>query len=229
MVKEYDVWWQKGQETDDDMANDHVDGWDRTIQLMDEADVKGKTILDFGCNQGGFLRRLYDTVPFEYGVGMDLAKLSLEKAKELKGDRPLEYVLTDKPQETNRTYDTAISTSVLYLIEDIPQHARDLKAVLKPNGVYYATFSDLTNNPSQQFMEDVINKYGATPSQNHSLKHIVDSFVAEGFEVAVIKEPVPDVIDLTHYNDFYLSPNDYLQTLFHESFLVKATLKEGTK
>ncbi len=138
-------------------------------------------------------------------------------------------MLTDKPQETNRTYDTAISTSVLYLIEDIPQHARDLKAVLKPNGVYYATFSDLTNNPSQQFMEDVINKYGATPSQNHSLKHIVDSFVAEGFKVAVIKEPVPDVIDLTHYDDFYLSPNDYLRTLFHESFLVKATLKEGTK
>ena len=36
-------------------------------------------------------------------------------------------------------------------------------------------------------MKETIDKYGATPSQDHSLKHIVDSFVAEGFEVAVIK------------------------------------------
>ena len=46
-------------------------------------------------------------------------------------------------------------------------------------------------------VDDTINQYGATPSQNHSLKHIVDSFVDAGFEVAVMKEPVPDVIDLT--------------------------------
>ena len=78
-------------------------------------------------------------------------------------------------------------------------------------------------------MKETIDKYGATPSQDHSLKHIVDSFVAEGFEVAVIKESVPDVINLTNYSDFYLSPSDYLRTLFEESFLIKATLKEGTK
>lgn len=126
-------------------------------------------------------------------------------------------------------FDTAVSTSVLYLIEDIPQHAKDLKEVLKPGGVYYASFADLTNNPSRQFMDDTINQYGATPSQNHSLKHIVDSFVDAGFEVAVMKEHVPDVIDLTHYSDFYLSPNDYLQTLYEESFLIKASVKEGTE
>lgn len=146
-----------------------------------------KTILDVGCNQGGFLRKLYDTTPFKEGVGIDLARLSLEKAETLKGERPLTYYLTDKPQETNRTFDTAVSTSVLYLIEDIPQHAQDLKEVLKPGGVYYASFADLTNNPSRQFMDDTINQYGATPSQNHSLKHIVDSFVDAGFEVAVMK------------------------------------------
>lgn len=44
-----------------------------------------------------------------------------------------------------------------------------------------------------------------------------------------MKEHVPDVIDLTHYSDFYLSPNDYLQTLYEESFLIKASVKEGTE
>lgn len=227
MIKSYDVWWQKDQESDDDMARDHQEAWERTIEMLDTSDIKGKTILDVGCNQGGFLRKLYDTTPFKEAVGIDLARLSLEKAETLKGERPLTYYLTDKPQETNRIFDTAVSTSVLYLIEDIPQHAQDLKEVLKPGGVYYASFADLTNNPSRQFMDDTINQYGATPSQNHSLKHIVDSFVDAGFEVAVMKEPVPDVIDLTHYSDFYLSPNDYLQTLYEESFLIKASVKEG--
>ncbi len=163
MTKSYEVWWHKGEETDDDMARDHQEAWDRTIQLLDPSDVEGKTILDVGCNQGGFLRQLYDNVQFKSGVGIDLARLSLEKAGALKGQRPLNYFLTDKPQDTKRTYDTAVSTSVLYLIDDLPQHAQDLKEVLKPGGVYYATFADLTHNPSRQFMDDTINKYGATP------------------------------------------------------------------
>ena len=229
MGNTYDVWWKKGEETDDDMARDHQESWQRIIQMLDPVHIKGQTILDFGCNQGGFLRQLYQTHEFDKGVGIDLAYNSLEKANTLKEQRPLEYYLTGKPQTTGYKFDTAISTSVLYLIEDVPQHARDLKAVLKEKGVYYATFADHTNNPSRYFMKETIDKYGATPSQDHSLKHIVDSFVAEGFEVAVIKESVPDVINLTNYSDFYLSPNDYLRTLFEESFLIKATLKEGTK
>ena len=81
----------KGQETDDDMARDHQEAWERTIQMLDITDIKNKTILDFGCNQGGFLRKLYDATPFKEGVGIDLARLSLEKAEAYKGNRPLTY------------------------------------------------------------------------------------------------------------------------------------------
>ena len=108
-----------------------------------------------------------------------------------------------------------VSTSVLYLIEDIPQHAQDLKEVLKPGGVYYASFADLTNNPSRQFMDDTINQYGATPSQNILLKNIsLIVLLMRGFEVAVMKEPVPDVIDLTHYSDFI-----YHQMIIYKHFM----------
>ena len=54
MTKSYDVWWQKGQESDDDMARDHQEAWERTIEMLDTSDIKGKTILDVGCNQGDF-------------------------------------------------------------------------------------------------------------------------------------------------------------------------------
>lgn len=104
MTKTYDVWWQKGQESDDDMARDHQEAWERTIKMLDTSDIEGKTILDVGCNQGGFLRQLYDTTPFKKGVGIDLARLSLEKAETLKGQRPLTYYLTDKPQETKHVF-----------------------------------------------------------------------------------------------------------------------------
>lgn len=228
MENSYDIWWQKGNETDDDMAHDHQESWQRTIEQIDPHDIVDKTVLDIGCNQGGFLRLLYKTMPYKAGVGIDLAQQSLQKARALTNDLPLTFTLTAKPQQTGETFNTAISTSVLYLIEDVVQHARDLKAVLKTNGVYYATFADLTHNPSQAYMAEIINTYGATPAQNHSLKHIVDCFIAEGFEVAVMKERVPEIIDVTKYSDFYLSPNDYLQTLYEESFLIKATLKAGT-
>jgi 2-polyprenyl-3-methyl-5-hydroxy-6-metoxy-1,4-benzoquinol methylase len=47
------------------------EAWERTIEMLDTSDIKGKTILDVGCNQGGFLRKLYDTTPFKEGVGID--------------------------------------------------------------------------------------------------------------------------------------------------------------
>ena len=63
-------------------------------------------------------------VPFKQGVGIDLARKSLQKAELLKAGLPLSYVLTDMPSDTGLQFDTAISTSVLYLIDDIPQHAK---------------------------------------------------------------------------------------------------------
>ena len=41
MTKTYDVWWQKGQESDDDMARDHQEAWERTIKMLDTSDIKG--------------------------------------------------------------------------------------------------------------------------------------------------------------------------------------------
>ncbi|KMS18992.1 methyltransferase, partial [Staphylococcus aureus] len=82
----------------------------------------------------------------------DLARLSLEKPEKLKGQCPLPYYFTDKPKKTKHGFDTAVSTSVMYLIEDIPQHAKDLKEALKQGGAYYTSFAALTNKPSRQFL-----------------------------------------------------------------------------
>jgi predicted rRNA methylase YqxC with S4 and FtsJ domains len=45
-----------------------------------ETDLSDRAILDFGCNQGGFLRFLYSQRPFKRGVGVDLARALLAAA-----------------------------------------------------------------------------------------------------------------------------------------------------
>ncbi len=55
-------------------------------------------MLDYGCNQGGFLRMLYDRHPFKSAVGIDIARESVARADLLKGHRPVEYKVTDTPR-----------------------------------------------------------------------------------------------------------------------------------
>jgi hypothetical protein len=52
--------------------------------------------LDYGCNQGGFLRLLYDNHPFKAAVGIDIARESVARAELLKGHRPISYRVADQ-------------------------------------------------------------------------------------------------------------------------------------
>ena len=54
MTKSYDVWWQKAKNQMMIWRVTIKKLWERTIEMLDTSDIKGKTILDVGCNQGGF-------------------------------------------------------------------------------------------------------------------------------------------------------------------------------
>jgi 2-polyprenyl-3-methyl-5-hydroxy-6-metoxy-1,4-benzoquinol methylase len=58
-------------------------------------DISTSTVLDYGCNQGGFLRLLYDSHSFLSAVGIDIARESVARAELLKGHRPIEYKVAD--------------------------------------------------------------------------------------------------------------------------------------
>lgn len=225
--KVYENWWQEGSNGDQEMENSHYEGWQNIISLIDIEDVKNKTILDFGCNQGGFLRHLYNHVPYHHACGVDLAKNAIEVAKIRVGEYPIEYFNTGDVTTLNRKFDTVISTSVLYLIENLEEHFSTISTVLKDKGVYYASFSDQSKNPSAHFMKEKIDKYGATKMQNKTLTEIVDSLVEQNFSVELIKEYRDYKYQVTHYKEFYLSVDDYILSC-ENSFLIKAT-KKGEK
>jgi len=224
MTEVYDNWWLAGDNGDQEMENDHQDAWKNVISLLDIKDIDHKKVLDFGCNQGGFLRVLHDSVPFKKGYGIDLAKKAIEVATSRVGDYPISYVNTGDAASIGETVDTVISTSVLYLISDLDEHFKMISDVLNAEGVYYASFADQTKNPSFEYMKQVIDEFGATKMQGKTLDEVVDSLVKQGFSVELIKEYNQPTYDVTNYKEFYLSVDDYIQSC-ENSYLIKATKK----
>lgn len=181
----YDVWWKKAGETEQIMEEGHAQHWEKVLGAMLEKDLSKSSVLDIGCNQGGFLRYLYARRPFQKGVGIDLATQSICVANSRKGDLPLAYFATGEPRELGEGFDLALSISVIYLIRDLRGHAQRIRGALKPGGAYYATFADYNGNPSFPRIKRQIDENGATPLQMHTLDEIAGAFFDEGFAVSL--------------------------------------------
>ncbi|WP_068781387.1 class I SAM-dependent methyltransferase [Paenibacillus sp. GM2] len=221
MVQEYDIWWQEGDNGDQEMEESHQTGWQQVIELIDSEDIEHRKVLDFGCNQGGFLRALYDCITFDHACGMDMARKAIEVAKERVGAYPIEYFHTGDANSLNRKFHTVVSTSVLYLIENLDEHFSTISNVLEENGVYYASFADQSKNPSLHYMKEKIDKFGATKMQNKTLTEVVDQLVEHGFSVELRKEHTKPFYEVTQYKEFYLSVDDYIMAC-ENSYLIKA-------
>lgn len=224
----YDNWWQKGIHGDQEMEDSHKEAWENVISLLNPNDVENKQILDFGCNQGGFLRVLYDQLPYQSAYGIDLAKKAIAVANERVGDYPITYRATGDALALEQSFDTVISTSVLYLIEDLAAHFQMIAQVLKEEGTYYASFADQSQNPSFDYMEAQINQYGATKMQNKTLTEVVNQLLAQDFSVELIKEYTDSIYDVTNYQEFYRSVDDYILSL-DSSYLIKAKKRRKGK
>ena len=88
--------WNRNPADEEAMGAAHAPIWRRMIDVSVPHDLSASTVLDYGCNQGGFLRLLYDRHPFKAAVGIDIARESVARAELLKGHRPIEYKVADK-------------------------------------------------------------------------------------------------------------------------------------
>ncbi|MDO0824650.1 class I SAM-dependent methyltransferase [Desulfosporosinus nitroreducens] len=70
------------------MEDMHLRFWHKILDMVTEKDLSSYSVLDLGCNQGGFLRYLYGQRPFKNGIGVDLARQSVEVANQRKGSLP---------------------------------------------------------------------------------------------------------------------------------------------
>ncbi len=222
--KLYDVWWQNRAEGEQQMEEQHQRGWQEVIQLIKEQDLSQMAVLDFGCNQGGFLRHLYQAKPFKEGLGIDLAQESIQIANARKGDLPLTYVATTAPEQFADRFDLAISQAVIYLIKDLKTHACKVRQMLKPGGVYYATYTDLNGNPSLDHFTKWINANSLVESNAHTLDFIAGTFAAEGFGVEIQRRRPQGFVDISHDEEGFLSIADRLKATYEQAYIFRFTL-----
>ncbi|MGP0915740.1 class I SAM-dependent methyltransferase [Serratia sp. CY70267] len=78
-------------------------------------------------------------------------------------------------------FDIAFSHEVIYLIEDIAQHAADMLRVLKPGGVYYAVTGCHTDNPLWPQWRERVAEQTHTVVQDRALDDYARIFSAAGF------------------------------------------------
>jgi SAM-dependent methyltransferase len=222
----YDVWWTDAAEGEQTMEESHHRHWQKLIDAIMEQDLRTSAILDFGCNQGGFLRFLYKQRPFASAVGVDLARKSVEIANARVGDLPITYAATSTLDPYVGRFDISVSSAVVYLLADLPAHAREIKRALKPGGVYYATYSDYRGNPSLPSMRELINRHGAVKMQDHRLDDIALAFQNEGFAVGLRRLVPTGFIPVRLPDRFFCSLADRMLYEHEQAYVFRCVTPE---
>ncbi|WP_248925868.1 class I SAM-dependent methyltransferase [Paenibacillus hamazuiensis] len=219
----YDVWWTEKEVGEQLMEDDHQAHWRKVLGYVEEEDLRNCEVLDFGCNQGGFLRFLYGQRPFKNGIGIDLARRSVDIANERKGSLPIQYEATSTPEQYRSRFDLAISISVIYLISDLKEHAWKIRQALKPGGVYYATYSDYSGNPSLPSMREKINRHGALSMNEHTLDDIAGAFLGQGFQVGIRRMQPHGYIALSDKERWFGSFADKMLYEYEQAYIFRLT------
>jgi SAM-dependent methyltransferase len=187
-------WWQESGAGDQALEDSHKEFWDDFIANAIDVDFTNKKILDFGCNQGGLLLRTYSSMPFRKAVGVDLAEQSIAKAKARSNGLPIEFLALDDLQSLDTDFDYAISSAVIYLIEDMHNHAAQIYDRLKPGGVYFAWHADYVSDKRYAATQEAIDHYATIKCAQNSVDDIITSFQSAGFKVFVKRMLPPSYI-----------------------------------
>jgi len=212
--------WTTTDAEEDLMNDDHLPFWQRMIQLAGAPHLVDKTLLDFGCNQGGFLANVYSQHPFKQAIGVDLAQASLDKAQERNQQIPVTFQLPDTLTATDY-FDTAFSHEVMYLLPSLDDHAQYIKTRLKPNGVYFAAVGCHTDQPRWSHWREYIAQYSNIPVMDYSLNDYANAFLKQGFATSVLPLGLDGFVPLALNNDYFPNVADSIRYYLQDKVLFK--------
>lgn len=177
--------WYVDADAEVRMEAGHRPYWRHFITRIPETDLSTREVLDFGCNRGGFLRLLHALKPFRRGVGVDIAQDSVAAANTMKGLAPVSYEVATSLDAWAGRFDIAFSYEVIYLLPDLAAHAAQMRAALKPGGVYYAVTGCHTHCPLWPDWRVRIAGISNAPVQDRAPDDYAAAFIAAGFDVSV--------------------------------------------
>jgi len=151
-----------------------------------------KNILDFGCGDGKFLQ-VFDLMDsLHYGIGLELNKDLIESANKSNDNKNIKYETynTQILEEYSKYFDAIYSQEVIYTIDDLKYHAKEMFNSLKCGGFYFATIGSHIDNPLWSKRRSIINKEEKYSAYDYSIEEIADIFYNTGFEVGIKRLPV---------------------------------------
>lgn len=197
--------WHTDPQKEVAMGPSHAPLWRHFIETLPDRDLATRTVLDFGCNRGGFLRLLHTLRPFRRAVGIDIASESIAAATAAKGDLPLHFEVATDLAPWADSFDIAFSYEVIYLLSDLAGHARGMFDALRDGGVYYAVTGCHTENPLWPRWREVIGAASNAPVQDRAPQDFIDAFAAAGFAVSVKRFGYDGFILATKDRSYYPS------------------------
>ena len=155
---------------------------------------------------------------FASAVGTDIAADSIQAAEKNKGNVPVNYHSLTSLDSLDRDFDCAISTAVIYLIQDIADHARQVYDRLKPGGLYFATHPDYVTDPFFEVTRRKIDEFAAVPSALNDMNTIVAAFEKAGFKVFVKRVTPPDYFSVSANGSWYGTPHRQIEFLYSHRY-----------
>jgi SAM-dependent methyltransferase len=214
------TYWQDAA-ADEAMQEEHGFVWRAMLDTVD-VDLAGKRVLDAGCNQGGFMRLLADRCAIAEGFGYDPASGAIEDARRLAGARPLTFEVSDTVPAGWDGFDAAFSHEVLYLLHDLPAHARAIFAALAPGGAYYAVIGVHAGSPLMvRWHRD--NAEALNLPLLNDIDDVITVFEGAGFEAAAARLAVRFVPAAGHHGHDRGRLLDWLDYYYDQKLLLRFT------
>jgi SAM-dependent methyltransferase len=213
--------WHADVEKERAMEGSHVPLWRHFINAIPETELSTREVLDFGCNRGGFLRLLYALKPFRRGLGIDIARGSIEAAQALVGGVPIDFAVASDPSAWPERFDLAFSYEVVYLLPDIAGHAASMYATLRPGGVYYAVTGCHTESVLWPRFRAVISETTNAPVLDRSPDEYAAAFIDAGFDVSVRRFRYEDFVPAAKDRRYYPKLMDAVDYATHDKILFR--------
>ena len=212
------AYWQDAA-ADEAMQEEHGFVWQAMLDTID-IDLAGKRVLDAGCNRGGFLRLLADRCAIAEGFGYDPASGAIDDARRLAQQRPLTFETSATVPEGWGDFDAAFSHEVLYLLHDLPAHARAIFAAMSPGGVYYAVIGVHSKSP---LMVDWHrgNVQALNLPELYDIEHVVGVFEDAGFQAAAARLAVRFVPAAGHHGHSRATLLDWLDYYYERKLMLR--------
>ena len=151
-----------------------------------------KNVLDFGCGDGKFLQ-IFDLMDnLKNGLGVELDKNLVNKAKQKNKNPSIKYSLytNDLLQSQPDYFDAAYSQEALYTIQDLKNHAQIIFTALKKGSFYFSTMGSHIENPLWSKRRKIIRAEESYKAYDYSIEEVAEIFYTAGFEVGIKRLPV---------------------------------------